>query len=139
MTQAENDRGGWVPLVFHHICDACTSNAISLATFTAFLDWLQARPATTTTRTVDQVVGGTVQPPPGGDDPVPDAMAAVIGSQSRLIDGVNAYRASGFLVLYTRVKGASTGTNPYGTEVSIVSGTVTAVQNGVGKAFGGKK
>lgn len=133
VTQAENDRGGWVPLVFHHISDDPTdSNSIPLATFTAFLDWLQARPSSTVIKTVDQVIGGAVQPPPNGDDPVPNPDTVYIGSRSHVIDGVNAYRAANTLVLYTRVKGATTATNAYGTEVSIVNGTVTAVQSGVG-------
>lgn len=133
VTQAENDRGGWVPLVFHHISDNPNdSNSVPLATFVAFLDWLQARPASTTIMTVDEVIGGQVQPPPGGVDPVPEPDMVYIGSRSHVINGVNAYRAAGFLVLYTRVKGATTGTNAFGTEVAVVGGTVTGVQNGVG-------
>jgi peptidoglycan/xylan/chitin deacetylase (PgdA/CDA1 family)/archaellum component FlaF (FlaF/FlaG flagellin family) len=66
---AEQSGGGWVPLVFHQICDACDSNWIRPADLGAFLDWLQAREANgTMVRTVDQVIGGAVrpavQPPP---------------------------------------------------------------------------
>jgi peptidoglycan/xylan/chitin deacetylase (PgdA/CDA1 family) len=32
--------GGWVPIVFHHVCDGCSTNAISPDTLAAFLDWL---------------------------------------------------------------------------------------------------
>ena len=62
VTQAENDKGGWVPIVFHHICDGCASTSTSLNTFTQFARWLATRPNTTTVRTVDQVMGGGVKP-----------------------------------------------------------------------------
>ena len=133
VTQAENDQGGWVPLVFHHVSDdPAEDNAIPLARFTAFLDWLQARPSSTVVRSVDQVVGGSVQPLPGSNDPVPDADSVSIGPRTRTIDGVNAYRAANTLILYTSLKGSSTGTNPYGAEVAVVDGKVVAAQNGVG-------
>lgn len=61
VTQAENGQGGWVPLAFHHICDGCATTSTSLSTFTQFVSWLATRPATTTVRSVDQVVGGDVK------------------------------------------------------------------------------
>ncbi len=61
VTQAEDDNGGWVPLVFHHICSGCNPYSISLADFTAFADWLSKRPSTTTVKTVDAVIGGALQ------------------------------------------------------------------------------
>ena len=64
VTQAENDKGGWVPLVFHHICTGCASNAIELAKFRTFVQWLDQRPATTQVRTVHQTIGGTTSPRP---------------------------------------------------------------------------
>ncbi len=67
MTSAETHGGGWVPLVFHGICDdSCTgANSVRVATFTAFLDWLQQRSgAGTTVRTVGEVMGGGAPPPP---------------------------------------------------------------------------
>jgi peptidoglycan/xylan/chitin deacetylase (PgdA/CDA1 family) len=69
VTKAEQSGGGWVPLVFHQICDACDSSWIRPADLNAFLDWLQARAANgTVVKTVDEVIGGTVkpavQPPP---------------------------------------------------------------------------
>lgn len=132
VTQAEDGGGGWVPLVFHHICDACTDNSMSLTDFTTLMDWLQTRPATTTIKTVDEVVGGPVQPPPDGDEVIPDPDLVIIGSKTHTINGVNAFRASGYLVLYTRVRGTNTGANPYGTEVAIVNGVVTKVETSVG-------
>jgi peptidoglycan/xylan/chitin deacetylase (PgdA/CDA1 family) len=40
---AEVDDSGWLPLVFHHVCDGCNPNAIPPAMFATFLDWLQKR------------------------------------------------------------------------------------------------
>jgi peptidoglycan/xylan/chitin deacetylase (PgdA/CDA1 family) len=131
VTQAENDKGGWVPLVFHHVCDTCGGNSITLANFTAFLDWLKDRPTSTTVKTVDSVMGGAVVPI-GDVDPVPDDDLVIIGSRQHTLNGINAYRCSGCLIEYTRVAGATTGANAFGTEVSVVGGVVTAVQNGVG-------
>jgi peptidoglycan/xylan/chitin deacetylase (PgdA/CDA1 family) len=63
VTAAEQSGGGWVPIVFHQICNACDSNWIAPSDLGAFLDWLQARQANgTVVRTVDQVVGGGQQP-----------------------------------------------------------------------------
>ncbi|GGU99223.1 hypothetical protein GCM10010182_15190 [Actinomadura cremea] len=68
VTQAEQNGGGWVPLVFHHVCDGCgDSYAVTPATLDAFLGWLGARaPGGTIVRTVDEVVGGGVRPPVSG-------------------------------------------------------------------------
>ena len=67
VTQAENQGGGWVPLVFHHVCNGCNTYAISVETLMQFLDWLAAREETTGTvvRTVHEVICGSVQPAPG--------------------------------------------------------------------------
>ncbi|GAA3243729.1 polysaccharide deacetylase family protein [Actinocorallia longicatena] len=71
VTQAENNGGGWVPLVFHHVCASCGDDyAVTPATLTAFLDWLQPRAASgTTVKTVDQVIGGPLQPGVPGTPP----------------------------------------------------------------------
>jgi peptidoglycan/xylan/chitin deacetylase (PgdA/CDA1 family) len=45
VTQAENNGGGWVQLVFGSICSDCGDYGTSLAQVTAFLDWLQPRAA----------------------------------------------------------------------------------------------
>jgi PKD repeat protein len=66
VTQAENDQGGLVPIVFHHVGSTGDTNEISLATFTQFVQWLSQRPSTTLVKTMDQVVGGSyVTPVPG--------------------------------------------------------------------------
>ncbi len=62
VTQAENDKGGLVPIVFHHIGSTGDTNEMSLEVFTQFVDWLSHRQGTTRVVTMDQVMGGTVQP-----------------------------------------------------------------------------
>src|SRR5581483_12035122 len=62
---AENQgAAGWVPLVFHQICNACDSDWISQSDFSSFLDWLSGEVAAgrVIVKTVQQVVGGSVQP-----------------------------------------------------------------------------
>ena len=73
--QAEQNGGGWVPLVLHRVCDACDTNRVSASQLGQFLDWLGARsPDGTVVKTVDEVIGGNVKPgvvgpvaPPPGD------------------------------------------------------------------------
>jgi peptidoglycan/xylan/chitin deacetylase (PgdA/CDA1 family) len=71
VTQAEDHGGGWVPIVFHHICNACDPNAITPADFQAFITWLGTRPATTEVKTVDGVIGGQLNPAPPLTPPGP--------------------------------------------------------------------
>ena len=73
VTDAESHGGGWVQLIFHHVCNGCaTSHSVTPENLGAFLDWLQPRAARgTTVRTVQEVVGAAVQPPVPG--PVPPA------------------------------------------------------------------
>jgi peptidoglycan/xylan/chitin deacetylase (PgdA/CDA1 family) len=64
VTAAEQHGGGWVQLVFHHVCDRCDAYSVTLPNFTALLDWLAPRSANgTVVETVAQVIGGPVQPP----------------------------------------------------------------------------
>ena len=64
VTGAEQHRGGWVQLVFHHICDHCDSYSVTAADFQALLEWLQPRAANgTVVETTAQVIGGPVNPP----------------------------------------------------------------------------
>jgi len=64
VTAAEQHGGGWVQLVFHHLCNQCDAYSITVANFTALLDWLQPRAAAgTVVKTTAQVIGGPVQPP----------------------------------------------------------------------------
>jgi|GEM_PF-329005 len=61
--QAQEHGGGWVPLVFHHVCDECDAASIDPETFTAFLDWLQEEASNgVSVKTVHQVIGGEDKP-----------------------------------------------------------------------------
>jgi peptidoglycan/xylan/chitin deacetylase (PgdA/CDA1 family) len=63
ITAAEQNGGGWVQLLFHDICANCGVNGTTAETLSAFLDWLAPRTAqNTVTATVQQVIGGAVQP-----------------------------------------------------------------------------
>ncbi|HTL36511.1 MAG TPA: chitobiase/beta-hexosaminidase C-terminal domain-containing protein [Kofleriaceae bacterium] len=59
---AENNGGGYVPIVMHHICDGCNADAVTAPQLAAFLDWLQQRGPATQVGTVDMEIGGSVQP-----------------------------------------------------------------------------
>jgi endoglucanase len=64
VTAAEQSGGGWVQLVFHHLCNQCDAYSITPADFTALLDWLQPRAVNgTVVQTTAEVIGGPVQPP----------------------------------------------------------------------------
>jgi hypothetical protein len=64
---AESSGGGWVPLVFRHICvcPARGDDAITPADLDVFAKWLSERPVTTEVYTVDRVVGGDFKPVKG--------------------------------------------------------------------------
>jgi endoglucanase len=63
VTEAEQSGGGWVQLVFHHLCNQCDAYSITPADFTVLLDWLQPRAANgTVVKTTAEVIGGPVQP-----------------------------------------------------------------------------
>ena len=63
VTDAEQAGGGWVQLVFHHLCEQCDAYSITPADFTALLDWLQPRAANgTVVKTTAEVIGGPVKP-----------------------------------------------------------------------------
>jgi len=67
VTGAEQHGGGWVQLVFHHLCTRCNTYAVSVADFTALLDWLEPRAANgTVVLTTNEVIGGPVFPPVPG-------------------------------------------------------------------------
>jgi hypothetical protein len=64
VTDAVAHGGGWVQLVFHHLCDQCDAYSITRATFDALLTWLEGQSANgVVVRTTHQVVGGVAQPP----------------------------------------------------------------------------
>jgi peptidoglycan/xylan/chitin deacetylase (PgdA/CDA1 family) len=56
--QAEDEGGGWVPIVFHEIDNSGQHDTVSPSTFAAFLDWLQPRVGIgTVVKTVRSVMG----------------------------------------------------------------------------------
>jgi peptidoglycan/xylan/chitin deacetylase (PgdA/CDA1 family) len=64
VTGAEQNGGGWVQLVIHHLCDRCDPYSMTVADFTSFVEWLAGRTASgTVVRTTAEVIGGPVQPP----------------------------------------------------------------------------
>ena len=72
VTNAQNNGGGWVILVFHAICDGCQQYSTPQPELQAFLDWLQLQSGQgTTVRTLADVIGGSVQPSPGTQDTTP--------------------------------------------------------------------
>jgi len=77
VTQAEAHGGGFVPIVFHHVCDGCATDSVSPATLAAFADWLATRGPATQVATVDAVIGGVLQPPvPAATDTTPPSLTA---------------------------------------------------------------
>jgi peptidoglycan/xylan/chitin deacetylase (PgdA/CDA1 family) len=56
ITAAEDNGGGWVQLVFHHVCDQCDAYSITPAHLEELAAWLAARPSTTTVMTTAQVM-----------------------------------------------------------------------------------
>ena len=92
VASAEQNGGGWVPFVMHHVCEGCASNSISTGTLTAFTDWLASRASLGTgVETVGHVLDGNMPP-----NPVPSlsglspALAAVGASTFTLtVNGAN--------------------------------------------------
>jgi peptidoglycan/xylan/chitin deacetylase (PgdA/CDA1 family) len=69
VTEAETHGGGWVPIVFHDICNECAASSVSLSTFNSFLNWLQTSGAVV--KTVRSVFGYPDLPPPAQEPPLP--------------------------------------------------------------------
>jgi len=67
VTNAEQNGGGWVQLVFHGVCNStCNEGWIKPATFNALLDWLATRAAN---GTVIKTVGQVMNPTPDATPP----------------------------------------------------------------------
>jgi peptidoglycan/xylan/chitin deacetylase (PgdA/CDA1 family) len=104
VTNAES-RGGWLPIVFHHICDNdCNQYSISTADFSAFLAWLQAQ--NVSVQTVNQVMGGQVNPAVSAPQVQP-ATPGVNGVVNPSLETPDAYN-SGFPYCW---RASTSGTN----------------------------
>src|SRR4051812_1641470 len=66
VTQVEQNGGGWLPLLFHEICDNCGDGTVSPQNFSLFTDWLSQRSTQgTIVKTVRQALAeGPQYPPP---------------------------------------------------------------------------
>jgi peptidoglycan/xylan/chitin deacetylase (PgdA/CDA1 family) len=63
ITGVENEGGGWVIFIFHHVCDDCDEFSVDLETFTEFAHWLKKSQANgLVVKTVAEVVGGDLKP-----------------------------------------------------------------------------
>ncbi|MEA2212401.1 MAG: hypothetical protein QOF83_2349, partial [Solirubrobacteraceae bacterium] len=63
VTNAEQRGGGWVPVTFHQICNACDTDWITQADFSSFLTWLQGQQGNgVVVSRVADVIGGSVKP-----------------------------------------------------------------------------
>jgi len=63
ITDAQNNGGGWVQLVFRNVCTKCDAYQITPDHFTALLDWIQGQEANgVTVETTAQVIGGPFNP-----------------------------------------------------------------------------
>ena len=115
VTNAENNGGGWVPMVFHGVCTTtCTgTNTLNTSIFTAFLDWLEPRSATgTVVRTVGEVMTGTNEPPPPPPPPAPEAPTTSIAC-NQVACSTDWYRASSVTVSLAAADPAGSATTTY--------------------------
>jgi peptidoglycan/xylan/chitin deacetylase (PgdA/CDA1 family) len=74
---AAEGRGGWLPLVFHHVCagSRCGGLAVRATVLDDFSRWLAQRQRLgTAVRTVGQVIGGPVRPTPPAAQAAPHAI-----------------------------------------------------------------
>lgn len=74
VSDARSHGGGWVPLVFHEVCDACSTMAIAPHDLEGLLSWLQSQAGQgVVVQSVNQVIGGAHRPLVSGPvDPRPD-------------------------------------------------------------------
>jgi peptidoglycan/xylan/chitin deacetylase (PgdA/CDA1 family) len=72
--------GGWLPITFHEICErqSCSDIGVTVELFQQFLAWLQPRSQShgTVVQTVDEVIGGEVQPLVNDASFVPEPVGA---------------------------------------------------------------
>jgi hypothetical protein len=112
VTQADST-GGWMPIVFHHVCEnACDTYSTTPEIFSAFLSWLQTQ--NVSVETVNQVMGGSVQPAVSAPQ-VPPAAPGVNGVVNPSLETADQYN-TGFP--YCWVKSTSGSNNASYAETS---------------------
>jgi peptidoglycan/xylan/chitin deacetylase (PgdA/CDA1 family) len=133
VTNAERNGGGWLPIVFHDLCDDCSSDSITTADFRTFLDWLQGEAVNgVIVQTVQQVIGGPVRPAVQGP-PLPAAPNGTNGVRNASLeldaDAANCWvfgNSGQSTSTWTRTTDAHTGTYAERVDVSDYSrGDVT--------------
>jgi len=137
VTTAERNGGGWLPIVFHDLCDGCSSGSITSAEgpsafavsdFATFLTWLQGEAVNgVIVRTVQQVIGGPVRPAVQGP-PLPAAPSSTNGIRNGSLElgagadlAPNCWVFDNFgqnTVTWTRTTDAHTGTYAARVDVS---------------------
>jgi peptidoglycan/xylan/chitin deacetylase (PgdA/CDA1 family) len=135
VTRAEQS-GGWLPLNLHHLCSTgCPVESISPTTLDQFLAWLKPRNVATirtTVATVQQVIGGAVQPavapiaPPAPGAPgVNTVHNASVETASAVFPNVpDCFTSAGYgtnVTTVSRVTDAHTGT--YASRIAMTSRT----------------
>ncbi|HEV8462613.1 MAG TPA: chitobiase/beta-hexosaminidase C-terminal domain-containing protein [Gaiellaceae bacterium] len=87
VTKAEQNGGGWVPLVFHHICNSCDPDYITQGDFQTFINWLAGEETAgrVATQTVQQFLGGTFNPAVAGP-PLPPAVNGANGLKNSSLE-----------------------------------------------------
>ncbi|NLT53206.1 MAG: polysaccharide deacetylase family protein [Actinomycetales bacterium] len=118
---AERRGGGWVPLVFHEVCDGCSAIAVSPAVLANLLDWLDRRESRgVVVRSVQEVIGGEAKPvvpapvqvPKDGELVNPSLETASGGSEPPVIDPGRCWQHAGYgknTVTWLRSKDAHHG------------------------------
>ena len=116
--------GGWLPFNLHHICSvSCPLESISPTVLDEFLTWLQPRSdpsIRTTVKTVQEVVGGSVQPAVAPIAPAAPGAAGVNTVRNASLETVSAsdanlpdcWNSAGYgtnTAVQTRVADAHTG------------------------------
>ena len=86
VSNAETHGGGWVILVFHHICDSCNPYGISADLFSQVLDTL-ANDQLVTVRNVGDVIAGPFQPSVAAPPLTPISARDLLQNSSMEIDG----------------------------------------------------
>jgi hypothetical protein len=109
VTQAQEHGGGWVPLVFHHVCDECDAASIDPATFAAFLDWLGEEAGNgVSVKTVHEVIGGEDQPLVSGPAAQPRTGALLVNGSLEADEATGSVPPNGVPDCWTI---GATGTN----------------------------